>query len=74
MANPKWMLKGRIISKFGSISAFAEHLGKERGTINKKILGTNQMSQTDIAEWADALDMNAEDIAEYFFPQIVSKN
>lgn len=74
MSNPKWMLRGKIISMYGSVNAFAEHLGKSRQIVSNKLAGRTEMSQNDIIEWAEALGMEADSVMEYFFPQLVSKN
>lgn len=72
--NPKWMLRGKIISMYGSVSAFAEHIGKTKGTVSNKLAGRTQMSQEDIIEWANALNLDAESLVDYFFADLVSKN
>ena len=72
--NPKWMLRGKVISKYGSLSAFADHIGTTKATVSNKISGRTQMSQEDIIKWAEALDMESDAVMEYFFPQLVSKS
>lgn len=59
---------------YGSLSAFADHIGTTKATVSNKIAGRTQMSQDDIIAWAEALDMEADSVMEYFFPQLVSKN
>lgn len=67
------MLKGRIVQKFGTQGSFAEHIGKTEQTITAKINGRSQFSQEDIIEWCNALDIESEEIGEYFFTNKLSK-
>ena len=62
-------LRGRIIEKFGSLSAFAIAVGKPLNTISRKLNGSIAISMQDICEWSkeDVLDIPADQYHEYFF-------
>lgn len=62
-------LRGRIIEKFGSLSAFANAVGKPLNTISRKLNGVIAISTQDIREWSDedVLDIPADQYHEYFF-------
>lgn len=60
-------LRGRIVEKFGSVSAFSRHLGVLPQQINPKLLGQKGITTKDILEWCEALDIEVSDIGVYFF-------
>lgn len=66
-------LRGRIIQKYGSQSAFAKHLGKTEQTVTAKLNGRSQFTQDDILEWCNALGIAAGEVGEYFFAGKLSK-
>lgn len=72
MSRENLRLRGRIIQKYGSQSAFAKHLGKTEQTITAKLNGRSQFSQDDILNWCNALDIVADDVGEYFFAEKLS--
>ena len=72
MSRENLRLRGRIIQKYGSQSAFAKHLGKTEQTITAKLNGRSQFSQDDILNWCNALDIVAGDVGEYFFAEKLS--
>ena len=67
-------LRGRIIEKYGSISAFAEEIGVSMVTVSNKLNGKKGFSQKDIILWCDKLDINVADIGLYFFDAKVQTN
>ena len=69
-------LRGRIIEKFGSLSAFAIAIGKPLNTISRKLNGGIGISMQDIREWSeeDMLDIPAEQYHVYFFKEKVQDN
>lgn len=60
-------LRGRIVEKYGSLSAFSEHTIISRVSISNKMTGKCGFSQEDIEEWAKLLDIAPEDYGSYFF-------
>lgn len=60
-------LKGRIVEKYGSQSEFARALGISRQTMYEKMNCKTGISQKDIEQWSDMLNINKSEIPEYFF-------
>lgn len=60
-------LKGRIVEKFGSQSAFAEAWGKSDSYVSAKLLGSISFTYDDISEWVKILEIETCDIGIYFF-------
>lgn len=67
-------LKGRIVEKYGSQKAFADAIHKTETTVNNKLNDKRGMTQEDIIEWANALEIGVNDIGAYFFAQKVKTN
>ena len=67
-------LKGRIVEKFGSQGRFAKYLGITEQTVTAKLNGRSRFTQEDIIAWCNALDIEAGDVGDYFFTQILSKS
>lgn len=60
-------LRGRIVEKFGSLSAFSEHLDISRVSASYKMNGKVGFTQEDIETWAKLLDIDPDDYGSYFF-------
>ena len=62
-------LIGRIIEKFGTRKAFAKACGFSEETISKKLSGKMSITTNDIVKWSSAelLDIDRQDIPDYFF-------
>lgn len=60
-------LRGRIVEKFGSQSAFAKKLGISQVSLSRKLNCEVGFSQQDIIKWADALEIELCDYGAYFF-------
>ena len=60
-------LRGRIIEKFKTYSAFAEAIGVTIQTVSAKLNGKNGFSQEDIETWAEFLDIDRDEYPVYFF-------
>lgn len=62
-------LRGRIVEKFGSISAFAKAYGITSVSMSKKLNGKIAISQTDIIKMSapEFLDIQPIEYHEYFF-------
>lgn len=60
-------LRGRIIEKFGSMSAFAKALGISKVTVSLKLNNGLGFTRENIIKWADLLDIPEEEYALYFF-------
>lgn len=64
-------LRGRIVEKFGSMTAFADALGVSKQVISRKLNNKDGFTRDKILEWSEALEIPAEDYAAYFFTQKV---
>lgn len=60
-------LKGRIIEKYDSLSAFAEKMGVSTATISIKLTTGQAFNALTIIDWAYALDIDVNDYGIYFF-------
>ncbi len=60
-------LRVRIIEKFKTYSAFAEHLDISKQTVSLKLSGAIQFNQTDVVTWCEALEIDLNDSGQYFF-------
>lgn len=60
-------LRGRIVEKFGSQSAFADASGNSVSFISQYMNGKAQLTQGTMDKWIDLLDIANEDIRAYFF-------
>ena len=60
-------LRGRIVEKFGSQTAFAEAVHRSISFVSQYLNGKIVLDQKTIDEWANVLDISASDIDVYFF-------
>lgn len=60
-------LRGRIVEKYGSQNKFAERIGLSKQSVSLKMNGKTEFSQSDMDEWANALDICHEQYGDYFF-------
>ena len=67
-------LRGRIIEKYGTQLNFSKELGVTNATVTNKMTGKTQFSQPEIVLWCKKLDICANDVGEFFFPQLLSKH
>ena len=67
MPNKYVKLRGRIVEKYGSISAFAKHLDISLTQVSKKMNGAAGFSQEDIVKWANLLEIDLAEVGTYFF-------
>ncbi len=65
-------LRGRIIEKFHSQSAFAAKNNMSNRSMSLKLNNGIRLSQEEIIKWSELLDINREEIPQYFFKQKVS--
>lgn len=62
-------LKGRIVELFGSQRAFSDKIGLTEQSITAKLNGRSQFSQADIVKWCNALEIEKDEVADYFFTE-----
>lgn len=67
-------LKGRIIEKYGTNSAFAVELGLSHTSLSMKLNNKVPFSQREIDKACELLGISGSDIKAYFFTQFVQKN
>lgn len=60
-------LRGRIVEKYGSQSAFAESFGVSKNTFSLKMNNKVRFTTEDITRITQMLDIPENDIGEYFF-------
>lgn len=60
-------LRGRIVEKLGTQQTFAKRMDWSERTVISKMKNRLPWRQPDIQKAADILEINQEDIAEYFF-------
>lgn len=60
-------LRGRIVEKYGSQILFANAIGKTNQTVTNKLTGKSEFSKNDIVDWCTALEIDKEDVGEFFF-------
>lgn len=60
-------LKGRIVEKYGTMGAFAEALGLSKQSLSLKMTGKVGLSQEDIEQWSELLDIQQEDYGIFYF-------
>lgn len=66
-------LKGRIVEKFGTQSAFAKALGVSERTLSLKLHNRIYFRQDEINKALKLLEINATDARDYFFNQLVKE-
>ena len=60
-------LRGRIVEIFGSQAAFAEKIHTSVQTVSAKLLGRSNFTQDNILVWSEALQIDQNEIGNYFF-------
>jgi transcriptional regulator with XRE-family HTH domain len=66
-------LRGRIVERFGTQSAFAKALGVSERTLSLKLNGKIYFAQDEIVLAAELLKISEPDIQIYFFTQEVQR-
>lgn len=64
-------LRGRIVEKFGSQSAFANAIGKQEQAVSAKLNNRVGITKDEIIEWSEVLGIDPDDYARYFFAKEV---
>ena len=60
-------LKGKIVEVFGNRAEFAKRIGMSKTTISHKLSGKRCWTQPEIMKASIALNIEAEEIPDYFF-------
>ena len=59
-------LHGKIIAKFGTLTAYAKEMNLNANSVTNKLMGRTPWKQKEITETSKALNFNAEETALYF--------
>ena len=60
-------LRGRIVEKYGTLSAFAEELGTSLVVVSNKMNNKAGFTRADIEKWSGLLDISGMEYDAYFF-------
>jgi len=60
-------LRGKIVEVYGSQAKFSDKIGLSEQIITAKLQGRSSFTQENIIAWAQALNIDQNDIGEYFF-------
>lgn len=60
-------LKGRIIERHGSLSGFADVLGKPVSHVSRCLRGEIEFNQPRVMEWCEVLEIPCDEIAYFFY-------
>lgn len=60
-------IKGRIVEIFGSQKEFSKALGVSEVTVSNKLKNLQNLTHKDIIAWSNALQLEREEILDYFF-------
>ena len=60
-------LRGRIVEKYGTITNFADALGKKKSELSAKLNNTRDITKKEISNWSELLDIKKEDYGAFYF-------
>lgn len=60
-------LRGRIVEKYRTQTNFAQAVGISKNAMSRKMSGQVRLSQQDMIQWAELLDIHKKDFGDYFF-------
>lgn len=60
-------LKGLIVEKFDTVSAFSDAIGVAVQTVSAKLNNRLHVTKNDIIKWSNVLGIEVSDIGIYFF-------
>ena len=67
-------LKGKIVEQYGTAERFSRAVSCSSDKVYKYLQGNSVLRQTDIDEWAKALEIEPEEIPIYFFTPSVDES
>lgn len=65
-------LRGRIVEVCGTQSEFAKRVGQSEQIVSAKLAGNSSFTQENIIAWSNVLNIDQNDIGNYFFTQKLS--
>lgn len=60
-------LRGRIVEKYRTQTNFAKAVGISKNAMSRKMSGQVRLSQEDMIQWAELLEIDKEEFGDYFF-------
>ena len=66
-------LRGRIVEICGTQSEFSRRVGQSEQIVSAKLSGNSAFTQDNIIAWCKVLNIDQNDIGNYFFTQNLSK-
>lgn len=60
-------LKGRIVERYQTQANFAKAVGISKNAMSRKMSGKVRLSQEDMIQWSELLEIDKESFGEYFF-------
>lgn len=60
-------LRGRIVEKYHTQANFARAIGISKNALSRKMSGKVRLSQEDMVQWSELLDISKESFGEFFF-------
>ena len=67
-------LRGRIVERYGTTTAFAEKIGMSRSSLSLKLNNKSDWKQNEIENARCALGITISEISKYFFCARSSRN
>ena len=67
-------LRGRIVEICGSQAEFSKIVGQSEQIISAKLAGNSAFTQDNIITWCKVLDIDQNDIGNYFFAPKLSNS
>ncbi len=62
-------LRGRIVEKYGTMSAFAEIVDISEVALSRKLNNKVAISREDMIKWSKALDVSLDEYGAFYFVQ-----
>ena len=62
-------LRGRIVEICGTQAEFSRRVGQSEQIISAKLAGNSAFTQDNIISWCNVLNIDQNDIGNYFFAQ-----
>lgn len=60
-------LRGRIIEKYETVEKFAHAVGRTRAAVSRKLNNRTYFTQNEIRLFAEKLEIQPDEIGEFFF-------
>lgn len=62
-------LRGEIVAKFRTQSAFAEAIGWQKNKVSRTLTGKHVLDVNEVQKIADVLDLDAQTFCDIFLPR-----